>query len=836
MEGGAHGDGGAHEAGREEGRGGEQGEQEERMEIDVVEAVVRGATGNIDVIVQNDSSSTGVHARGGGARKSTGLGAAAAGGGGGGDGSGSGRAGGRGGAGVATAGAAAGAAGGAGAGGAGAGGAGDMDVCVGELAVVNEPFELQFNSRICSPAAAPDCTAAAPATAAATATAAAGTAASGSAACGGGGGGSGSGSGGAGSHCASQSRAGSKSGARSGGGSAGGAGEPEYGKGTFPWCVMDQWYWEWGLYGWDDSSQGGARAGAAAAGSGGGGASGGSILGGKKGIGIGTGGRRGAGGGTKGGASGGGSKGGANGEAKSKGVGDVACGIGEEMDIDGVAGAEGSAVTEAAEDATCLLCDACDACYHLRCLNPPAEEPPAGDEWLCEACAEEQWERGNAVVFEDEELWARRHMSGPEGRGQWLLRGEWLAAQGHIRVGPMFQAVVGEWQGAEEKAVAEKMERDGRGVDDEGLERPVFGQERAMSEEEKQAELEAMRQRLAESKWPMGWQPVRNLPVSAEERWEQCEGILYYEGDVRADGKTARRDVECSKWRRVPSGFEVEDKFECSCALTFDPHHADCMVPQELPKRDLERRLKMISELKLQKQQQGAEMGEWKERMGELRAFRAQHGHCHVAPRSPLGVWLQKQRMLLRRNRLSPVQREELQQLNVTINLEDARWEENFAALVEFKLDYGHLNVSNAPHANTPPPPTAASAAAASAAAAAAAAAAGDGASAGAGAGGGGGGGGTAGGAAAAGAVAAAAAAAAGISGGGVSSSGGGSSGGQQQGGGRLRRAQDLARLSQWVKAQKAMAQQPFKGKKALQRICRLLEIGFVFSEGDSSS
>ncbi|CAI5464761.1 unnamed protein product [Closterium sp. Yama58-4] len=333
-----------------------------------------------------------------------------------------------------------------------------------------------------------------------------------------------------------------------------------------------------------------------------------------------------------------------------------------------------------------------------------------------------------------------------------------------------------------------------------------------------------------QGKWPMDWQPVRNLPVAAEERWEQCEGILYYEGDVRADGKIARRDVECGKWRRVPSVFEVEDKFECSCALTFDPHHADCMVPQELPKRDLERRLKMISELKLQKQQQGAEMGEWKERMGELRAFRAQHGHCHVAPRSPLGVWLQKQRMLLRRNRLSAVQREELQQLNVTINLEDARWEENFAALVDFKRDYGHLNVSHAPlaHSNTAPPPTVAAAAAASAAAAAAAAGGGDGASAGAGAGGGGGGGGAGGGAAAA--------APAGISGGGVSSSGGGSSGGQQQGGGRLRRAQDLARLSQWVKAQKAMAQQPFKGKKALQRICRLLEIGFVFSEGDSSS
>ncbi|GJP67295.1 hypothetical protein CLOP_g24129 [Closterium sp. NIES-67] len=460
-------------------------------------------------------------------------------------------------------------------------------------------------------------------------------------------------------------------------------------------------------------------------------------------------------------------------------------------------------VCKSPEDATSLLCDACDACYHLRCLNPPAEEPPAGDEWLCEACMEEQWERGNAVVFEDEELWERRQM--------WLLRGDWLAAQGHIRVGPMFQAIVGEWMGP----LVKKEEEEG-GREDERLERPLFGQERALSAGEKEAELESMKQRLAESKWPLDWQPVRNLPASAEERWEQCEGILFYEGDVRADGKIARKDMECGKWRRVPSGFEVEDKFECSCALTFDPHHADCMVPQELPKRDLERRLKMISELKAQKQQQGSEMGEWKERMGELRAFRAQQGHCHVPPRSALGVWLQKQRTLLRRNRLSAVQREELQQLNVTINLEDARWEENFAALIDFKRDYGHLDVA-APHPLTKP-----STAGAAAAATAATATTPAGASA----------------RAAVGAGGAAAAATVGAGGnGGSSGSGSGiPNSSQAQSGGRLRRAQDLARLNQWVKAQKVMAQQPFKGKKALQRICRLLEIGFVFSEGDSSS
>ncbi|XP_027176242.1 uncharacterized protein LOC113775523 isoform X3 [Coffea eugenioides] len=53
----------------------------------------------------------------------------------------------------------------------------------------------------------------------------------------------------------------------------------------------------------------------------------------------------------------------------------------------------------------------------------------------------------------------------------------------------------------------------------------------------------------------------------------------------------------CGKWRRAPL-FEVQtDDWECFRAVLWDPSHADCAVPQEIPTDQVLRQLKYIEKL-----------------------------------------------------------------------------------------------------------------------------------------------------------------------------------------------------------------------------------------------
>ncbi|CAA6670360.1 unnamed protein product [Spirodela intermedia] len=56
--------------------------------------------------------------------------------------------------------------------------------------------------------------------------------------------------------------------------------------------------------------------------------------------------------------------------------------------------------------------------------------------------------------------------------------------------------------------------------------------------------------------------------------WLQCRGkvLRWTEGDEQG--------IVCGKWRRAPPLISQTDDWDCSCAVIWDPIHADCAVPQ----------------------------------------------------------------------------------------------------------------------------------------------------------------------------------------------------------------------------------------------------------------
>ncbi len=95
----------------------------------------------------------------------------------------------------------------------------------------------------------------------------------------------------------------------------------------------------------------------------------------------------------------------------------------------------------------------------------------------------------------------------------------------------------------------------------------------------------------------------------------------------------------------------------------------------------------------------------WDEKIAELQAFMAQHGHCNV-PRShaenpELGRWVGTQRRARKENRLSSERISRLDALGFEWDPLAAAWDEQFAALQAFMAQHGHCNVPRS-HAENP--------------------------------------------------------------------------------------------------------------------------------------
>ena len=87
----------------------------------------------------------------------------------------------------------------------------------------------------------------------------------------------------------------------------------------------------------------------------------------------------------------------------------------------------------------------------------------------------------------------------------------------------------------------------------------------------------------------------------------------------------------------------------------------------------------------------------WDEMFSALREYKAQHGDCLIPQRSDenprLASWVSEQRMARNRGEIDPAREKQLTELGFDWDPVGNRWDEMFAALVEFKKEHGHTNV-----------------------------------------------------------------------------------------------------------------------------------------------
>lgn len=81
----------------------------------------------------------------------------------------------------------------------------------------------------------------------------------------------------------------------------------------------------------------------------------------------------------------------------------------------------------------------------------------------------------------------------------------------------------------------------------------------------------------------------------------------------------------------------------------------------------------------------------WEKMFGQLLDSYRQHKHFHVKPaKSPLAIWLARQRVLSQKGTLPDIQRQRLEFVGCPLKAADVAWEEQFASLREFHSLHGH--------------------------------------------------------------------------------------------------------------------------------------------------
>lgn len=88
---------------------------------------------------------------------------------------------------------------------------------------------------------------------------------------------------------------------------------------------------------------------------------------------------------------------------------------------------------------------------------------------------------------------------------------------------------------------------------------------------------------------------------------------------------------------------------------------------------------------------------DWNKMFAALEKFKEQFDDCDVPLRWPenpkLGIWVVTQRTRYKKGNLSEEQIERLEEKGFVWDALEAKWEEMFGALVEFKKVQGHCNV-----------------------------------------------------------------------------------------------------------------------------------------------
>lgn len=211
-----------------------------------------------------------------------------------------------------------------------------------------------------------------------------------------------------------------------------------------------------------------------------------------------------------------------------------------------------------------VICDACQESFHLTCclprLNPKHFDRE--DDWYCSSCRKQKRRMGR---FCDS---GRADGSGDSAGTSFISK---------VKVGSAYQANVSLWTGK---------------VDDSST-RGLFGAEEPLSEEAKEKEKDFL---LKDFELKAGaWRRQLANNAGTPENWLRCHGVLVkafkdHEGHKHSE-------ILCGKWRRAPLNMQQFDRWECFCTIEWDPCHADCAIPQELPTEEILRRMQGSQDL-----------------------------------------------------------------------------------------------------------------------------------------------------------------------------------------------------------------------------------------------
>ncbi|KAK8969857.1 hypothetical protein KSP40_PGU000844 [Platanthera guangdongensis] len=178
-----------------------------------------------------------------------------------------------------------------------------------------------------------------------------------------------------------------------------------------------------------------------------------------------------------------------------------------------------------------LICDDCEDAFHLSCCRPKIKKLPR-DEWYCQSCFVKKPKpllRKNTQKSSD----ISDDTFDTDGPIPSMLRGN-RPHRSRARVGEDFQVEIPD-------------SSDPISNDD------YFSKAKEMDHVD-YCSLE-------------GWNWSKPSKSSSIGNWLQCK-------DEYDNGKI------CGKWRRAPLFSVQTDDWDCSCALPWDPIHADCSVPQ----------------------------------------------------------------------------------------------------------------------------------------------------------------------------------------------------------------------------------------------------------------
>lgn len=234
------------------------------------------------------------------------------------------------------------------------------------------------------------------------------------------------------------------------------------------------------------------------------------------------------------------------------------------------------------EDSTrTLICDMCEEAFHMSCCSPKIKSIPVQDEWHCQYCKKKRKRREKKCLIVSkssqsilDESYLKSEKSA-ENKGDifWHMLQDNQPYTTQVRIGKAFQADVPDWTG--------KVQDDAESL--------FMGEP---------LEMEIGQQNLMNEVWSKGWQPVQSCFPGLIENWLQCQHVI--EEGLQCPHGRKEKDVICGKWRRAPLSEVQNDDWDCSCAVVWDPVHADCAVPQELATEEILWRLKATEMAKLQ--------------------------------------------------------------------------------------------------------------------------------------------------------------------------------------------------------------------------------------------